>query len=455
MKNQVYWKFGKILQRDGWSDEQFITTDSTGVITNISKRLECDVDHQINGMLIPGFQNAHSHSFQYAMAGLAECIGQGKEHDDFWSWRESMYHLALKINPEQLQVLATQLYSEMLDHGITQVAEFHYLHHDKDGKQFQNLAEMGERLIAAASSVGMGITLIPIFYSKGGFGRGPGPEQRRFICATVNDYKKLCEVSQLSCAHYKRAKLGLGVHSLRAASEDQIRDIVDMNTDGRPIHLHIAEQQKEVADCLEYYSKRPVRWLIDNFDVNSNFHLVHATHMDTSEVNQLAATGAGVVLCPSTEGNLGDGLFPLKTFAEAGGSYSIGSDSHIGLSPLEELRWLDYGQRLIEKKRNILCRDQGLESGELLFHQTYKTGTRAMGKTGTENYFEVGSELTGVVIKDELPLLQATSSKKILSTLIYSYGKEALKGTLVAGAWHNSVETAAFKNLLGELKNRF
>ena len=312
--------FKGILQNTGWLEDAYVSVDDHGIITDISQRASTPDVFKIEGYALPGFQNAHSHAFQYGMAGLSEKYKEGgKSPDDFWGWREAMYQLALSVNPDQMQAIATMLYAEMARHGYTNVAEFHYVHHDKNGKPYANLAEMGSRLIAAAATVGIGITLIPIFYQKGGFGAAPSKRQRRFISTTIDDYQKLLQASKKACSAYAHANIGVGVHSMRAVTPADIIEIVKNGPQEIPFHIHVSEQLKEIEDSKAYLGKRPVEWLLDNIPMDDRFHLVHATHLTESELLGIAQRKANVVLCPSTEGNLGDGLFSLSDFQNANG----------------------------------------------------------------------------------------------------------------------------------------
>ena len=428
-------KFKGLLQNDEWVTPAFVSINAEGKIVDIStKEGDVKIDEVINGYAIPGFQNAHSHAFQYAMSGLAEIHSDPTLDDDFWSWRNTMYNIALSVDPEHVEAIASMLYSEMLRHGYTSVAEFHYLHHDKDGKPYSNKSELGERLIAAASKTGMKITLVPMFYQKGGFGKIPDSNQRRFISSSVEEYGILLEASLKSTKHYAGANLGMGIHSLRAVEANDIKEAIESLGINKPIHFHVSEQLKEIEDCLVHLKARPVEWLLNNLELNDTYHLVHATHVNDYEVKGMANSKANVVLCPSTEGNLGDGLFPLKSFQNAGGKWSIGTDSHIGLNPLEELRILDYGQRLITHKRNqFISKDLG-NAGHYGFDMSLKTGRLAMGNT-TQKYFEVGSDFDAVVFKADLPLLSTCGLDKILPTLVYSGDVSWVKGTMTQGKW--------------------
>ena len=429
-------KFERFLENNGWNKDIFLSTDESGIITNISSDRPSDTHvEKVNGFCLPGFQNAHSHAFQYAMSGLAEIHSDPSKADDFWSWRNTMYKIALSIDPDQLEAIASMLYTEMLRHGYTHVAEFHYLHHDKSGNHFENKSEMGERLLSAAQQAGINITLVPMFYQKGGFGKDPEPQQRRFISNSLDEYLELLEASSLSVDKYITANLGHGFHSLRAVSEESTRLFFDQKKPDIPFHIHISEQLKEVDECTAHYKKRPVEWLLDNAPVDEGFHLVHATHLTSAETLGIAKSQAQVVLCPSTEGNLGDGIFPLKEFQEAGGQWSIGTDSHIGLSPMEELRILDYGQRLISHRRDQFIDSRNGNSGHFGFEMALKAGRAAMSKYSTEKYFKVGNSFDAVVLDATHPLIGTNKPENILSTLIYAGDPSFFLGTISNGKW--------------------
>lgn len=421
------------MQNDGWVEDACVTVDDRGIIKKISAH-NAENAEIINGFAVPGFQNAHSHAFQYAMAGIAERHENAEAADDFWSWREAMYQLALTMSPEDIEHVATMLYAEMVRHGYTHVAEFHYLHHDKNGQPYANLAEHGERLIAAAKNAGIKITLVPMFYQKGGFGTEPQPRQRRFISPTPESYFKLLEASESAARSYSGATVAFGIHSLRAVQPADIVTAINEGPKDIPFHIHISEQLKEIDDAKAYLKSRPVEWLLNNTSVNHNFHLVHATHLVASEVDGIAKAGAHVVLCPSTEGNLGDGIFPLRDFQKQGGSWSIGTDSHVGLNPLEELRILDYGQRLISHQRNTFIDSNEPDSGAFGYRHALIAGRKAMGNNN-EIYFSEGEPLDAVVYDASVPLLASSSIGNTLSTIIYSGDATMTLGTLINGEW--------------------
>jgi len=419
--------FKALLQPSGWIENVTVSTDESGIIIAITDG-PAD-DH--SGYALPGFRNCHSHAFQYAMAGLAERHGRESGGDDFWGWRDTMYRLALSLDPDQVEAIAAMLYSELVRHGYTHVCEFHYLHHDKDGRPYANLAEMGERLIAAAESAGINITLMPVFYQKGGFRKDPLPEQRRFISRTFDDYASLLEHTIRACAGSDLASAGVAVHSLRGVDpEDVVRAATELGKD-LPFHIHISEQLKEVEDCVNLLGARPVEWFLDNVDVTSRFNLVHATHVNEEEVKGMARSGANVVLCPSTEGNLGDGIFPLRSFQDAGGLWSIGTDSHVGISPFEELRLLDYGQRLTTHRRDTFT-GRSESSAENAVLSVFFAGHNATGE-GALDYFEVGKPLNACVIRDDLPLIKGTELQMLADRIVYASDPTWLEMTIVNG----------------------
>ena len=421
--------FKGILTRSGWMHNVAVETDSQGRLVSIKQEKSQDS----HGWAIPGFQNAHSHAFQYAMAGLAENRSEHANADSFWSWREQMYRIALSVTPDEMQQIATSLYMEMVRHGYTSVAEFHYLHHDPDGKPYSNIAEMGERLLIAAGEAGINITLIPMFYQTGNFGKPAEHNQRRFISENVSKYIQLLEATENAVSKYPNASLGIGIHSLRAANEQSIIQIRKEIPRDLPFHIHVAEQKKEVSDCVDFYGKRPVEWLLDNVDLNEQFHLVHATHLSDHEVNGIAQSGAHVVLCPSTEGNLGDGIFRFHDFKAAGGKWSIGTDSHIGLSPFEELRWLDYGQRLTTHRRDTFITSQSGDAGLNAITMSWGSGKAAMGKP-SEDFYTVGQPFEAVIMRD-LPGGHTShpDTSSLTSTLIYTADSADIIDTIVNG----------------------
>ncbi|MFZ2906412.1 MAG: formimidoylglutamate deiminase [Cyclobacteriaceae bacterium] len=453
-----YFQFKSLLQKRGWLSPAYVGVDENGTIQYLSENPpeKSIAVESVNGLALPGFQNAHSHAFQYAMAGLAENHPTGMD-DDFWTWREEMYKCALSVNPDQAEAIAAMLYAEMVRHGYTHVAEFHYLHHDKDGKHYNNLAEMGERVVAAAKSAGIKITLVPVFYQKGGFGLDPQPRQRRFISKTVDEYFQLLDDSAHAIQNQPHAQLGFSVHSLRAVDLNDIITTYNNGPKNIPFHIHVSEQKKEIADCLSHCKKRPMQWLLENLPVNERFHLVHSTHLDNDELKNLATSKANVVLCPSTEGNLGDGIFRMKEYIRLGGKWCIGTDSHIGLNPFEEFRMIDYRQRLVTNMRNTV----GGDAAHYFVNESVQQGRAAMGRKSSD-HFEIGQSLDALVINAGTHLLADTSEKNRLASIIYTSDSSRNLGTIVNGKWvvknqhHQSGQEikVAFSNAMRELKSR-
>jgi formimidoylglutamate deiminase len=439
------------LYRDGsWLMPAYVGVDEAGVIKYLSQNTPDGVGAEtVQGYALPGFQNAHSHAFQYAMTGDAEIHPAGLD-DDFWTWREAMYRCALSVDPSQAEAIAAMLYAEMLRNGYTHVAEFHYLHHDKDGRPYSNLAEMAERMVAAAESAGIKITLVPVFYQKGNFGQAPTDRQRRFISKTVEDYLKLLDATSKWAKSY-----AFSVHSLRAVDLDDIKTAFDQAPKDLPFHLHVAEQKKEVADCVAYTGQRPMQWLLSNMDVNERFHLVHSTHLDDEELKKLAASKATVVLCPSTEGNLGDGIFRMKEYVRLGGRWSIGTDSHIGLDPLEEFRMIDYRQRLTTNLRSTF---EG-NAAAYMIDEAQTRGRMAMGIRSKD--FTIGDPFDAVVYNARSPRLSTATDQNLLSVLLYHGNSSLALGTIVNGKWivksqrHMNFQSirARFVKTMNELKS--
>ncbi|MBD9524464.1 formimidoylglutamate deiminase [Ensifer sp. ENS02] len=325
-------------------------------------------------VLLPAMPNLHSHAFQRAMAGLTETRGAGV--DSFWSWRALMYRFALSMTPDQMEAIAAQLYMEMLEAGFGRVGEFHYLHHDKDGNHYSNVAEMSERIAAAANDTGIALTLIPVFYAHSGFGaQPPGEGQRRFISSTEG-FARLTEAAASSIACLPNSRIGIAPHSLRAATLDEIRAILPV-ANGGPIHVHVAEQTKEVEDCVSFCGARPIEYLLANFSVDDTWCLIHATHMTPEETVAVAKAGAVAGLCPITEANLGDGIFPATDFLAAGGSFGIGSDSNVLIAVSDELRQLEYSQRLAHRSRNVIAWPNR-STGQTLYDVAVKGGNKAL-----------------------------------------------------------------------------
>ncbi len=414
----------------GWTRNVTLVVADDGELVDVHQSARPDDAHRIGRIVMPGMPNLHSHAFQRAMAGLAEHMTDAS--DSFWTWRETMYRFAGRVDPAALAAIASLLYVEMLKAGYTAVCEFQYLHHQPDGTPYAPPTAMSDALVAAALESGIGLTLLPTLYMTGGFdGSLLGERQRRFRHG-VDDYLKL--VGALRARETAQLRVGVALHSLRAVPPEALREVLESELVAAcPIHIHIAEQLAEVDDCLRVRGARPVAWLLDNVEVDPRWCLVHATHITRNEVSGLAASGAVAGLCPTTEANLGDGLFPLKPYLDAGGAFGVGSDSHVSVSPVEELRWLEYGQRLAMLKRTIATRKGTPSCGENLWRGALVGGAQAAGR-------RIGALAPGhradlVVLDDAAPDLTARDSATLADTLVFAGNRNFVRDVMVGGRW--------------------
>ncbi|MDE1894998.1 MAG: formimidoylglutamate deiminase [Xanthomonadaceae bacterium] len=415
----------QLWRPDGWQADVALAVDAAGVL-----REAAGPGTRRARWVLPGMPNLHSHAFQRAMAGLAE--RRGTTDDNFWSWRETMYAFAAAIEPEQLKAIAAQLYVEMLKAGYTRVCEFHYLHHRPDGSPHAQPEAMSLALIEAAREAGIGLTLLPVLYISGGFdGRALSARQRRFG-HDVDGYLRL--LASLRRLEADDLRVGIALHSLRAVPGPAMREVLaDPLAATGPIHIHIAEQIGEVQDCLATRGARPVEWLFDHASVDARWCLVHATHLSEDETVRLARSGAVAGLCPVTEANLGDGLFPLAAYQDAGGTLGIGSDSHISVSPVEELRWLEYGQRLVTRHRNVAARHRGDSVGETLWRAALGGGAQAAGLPA--GALRPGDRADLIVLDDSSPLLAARDRRALLDSFLFAGNTPLVRDVMVGGRW--------------------
>lgn len=356
------------LTPDGWRHDVVVTIDH-GSIVGLEPAGATNAQ-RVSGVVVPGLPNLHSHAFQRAMAGLTE--RRGSKADSFWTWREAMYRFVERLGPDEMEAIATFAYMEMLEAGFTSVAEFHYLHHQPDGRPYDNIAEMSQRIVAASDTAGIGLTLLPVLYRQGGFfGRPPAEAQRRFL-NDRDSYARLMETRVPGGA------IGIAPHSLRAVTLDDLKWAAE-TWRGKPAHIHISEQTREVDECLALHGERPIDLLLDTVEVDAQWCLVHATHADAVEIERIAGAGATVGLCPITEANLGDGLFDVPLLLKKGGRFGVGSDSNVRISAADELRTLEYGQRLFHRQRNVLG-DPARSTGRHLFEGALGTNAIAPGQ---------------------------------------------------------------------------
>ncbi|MQB14086.1 formimidoylglutamate deiminase [Pseudomonas lactis] len=447
----------RALLPNGWANDVRLEVSADGLLTKVEPNASAEGAERLKGPVLAGMPNLHSHAFQRAMAGLAEVAGN--PNDSFWTWRDLMYRMVGKINPEQLQVIARQLYIEMLKAGYTSVAEFHYVHHDLSGQPYADRTELSRQISQAAASSGIGLTLLPVLYTHAGFGgQAPNEGQRRFINSTEH-YLDLQARLQPILAAQPAQQLGLCFHSLRAVTPEQIHTVLAASDKACPVHIHIAEQQKEVDDCLAWSGKRPLQWLYDNVEVDERWCLVHATHADADEVTRMANSRAIAGLCLTTEANLGDGIFPAVDFLAQGGRMGIGSDSHVSLSVVEELRWLEYGQRLRDQRRNRLYRSDLPMVGRTLFDAALDGGAQALGQP--IGRLQVGKRADWIVLDGSDPYLATASEDGILNRWLFAGGDRQVRDVLVNGKWvvrdgHHAGEEdsrQAFTQVLKDLLN--
>jgi formiminoglutamate deiminase len=356
----------------GWARDVRMRV-AEGLIADVQTGAAPEPGDERSAIAIPGLANVHSHAFQRGMAGLTE--RRSADGDDFWTWRSLMYRFLETLTPDDVEAITAQAYAEMLEAGFTRVGEFHYLHHDPSGARYADPAEMAARIAAAAAQTGIGLTLLPVFYAHADFGGAPpAHNQRRF----VNDIDGFARLIEAAIKHqHGDALTGVAIHSLRAATPDEIAAIVAL---GRgPIHIHAAEQMREVEASLAHLGARPVEWLLDNASIDARWCLVHATHMNDRETARLAASDAVAGLCPITEANLGDGVFPAVSYLDLGGRIGVGSDSNVFIDAAEELRTLEYSQRLTHRRRCVLADDQTPSVGRRLFDSASAGGAQALG----------------------------------------------------------------------------
>jgi formimidoylglutamate deiminase len=369
-----FW-FRTALLPSGWAHGVGLEVQD-GRISAVRTGVSASAADECHAVAIPGLANVHSHSFQRAMAGLAESAGPAC--DDFWTWREVMYSFVDRLGPEDVEAIAALAFAEMLESGFTRVAEFHYLHHQPDGSPYGQLAELAIRIAAAASETGIGLTLLPVLYSYGNFGgAAPGGAQRRFFNDTER-YSRLVAASREALRPLVGALVGVAPHSLRAVAPPDLDLVAQLAIDG-PVHIHVAEQMREVNDCLAWSGRRPVEWLLDHAAVDPRWCLVHATHLSPTEILALAGSGAVVGLCPVTEANLGDGIFPARGYLDAEGRFGLGTDSNIRIDAAAELCALEYSQRLALQQRNVLAGAPGQSTGRRLFSAALQGGAQATG----------------------------------------------------------------------------
>ncbi|SDB45508.1 formimidoylglutamate deiminase [Belnapia rosea] len=415
------------LLPDGWASEVLIAADEAGWITAVTPGAAPGGATRLRGALLPGMPNLHSHSFQRAMAGATERRSP-EGRDSFWSWREVMYRFGERLGPEEAEAIAAQLQVELLEWGFTSLAEFQYLHHQPDGTPYAEPAEMALRNLAAARRTGIGLTLLPVLYRHGGiFGRPPAPGQRRFL-NDLDAYLRLVGQCRDAAGEDPQMAVGLAPHSLRAVTPAMLEAVA---REPGPLHIHVAEQQREVEECLLATGARPVRWLLDHAPVDARWCLIHATHMNPAETAALAATGAIAGLCPTTEASLGDGFFPLPDFLAAGGRFGIGTDSHVGTAVRDELRLLETGQRLLRQSRAVATTEAQPHPGRFLFEGALQGGALACGRT--IGAIAPGRRCDLVELDTGHPVLAGHAGNALLDAWIFSGQANPIRSVIAGG----------------------
>lgn len=418
--------FDDALLPSGWAKNVRVDIDG-GMIAAVAPDGSADGAERVAGIALPGLPNLHCHAFQRGMAGLAE--RRGPAHDSFWTWREVMYRFLDRLTPDDVEAIATFAYMEMLERGFTAVGEFHYLHHDSDGAPYADIGEMAARHAAASQATGIGLTLLPVFYAYGGFGGvAPVPGQRRFL-NTPDRFAKLWARSEEIVAKLPRANIGMAPHSLRAVTPETLREVLAIAKG--PIHIHAAEQMKEVEDCVAWSGLRPVEWLLENMPVDEHWCIIHATHMTADETVHLARTGAVAGLCPLTESSLGDGIFNGPQWIEAGGRYGVGTDSNIDIDAPGELRQLEYSQRLNLRGRNLMTTTEGESSARRLYADALTGGAQALQRP--MGALAPGMSADFVVLDADHPDLAGRGGDLLLDTYIYVAGRGAVRDVYAGG----------------------
>jgi formimidoylglutamate deiminase len=443
---------------DGWRENVLLRVGPDGRWAEVCADLARAPEGAtvLDSPVLPGLVNAHSHAFQRAFAGLSE--RRETASDDFWSWRERMYQVALRVDAAQLQAIAAQLYIELLHGGYTQVCEFNYLQHQPDGAAYADPMTLSWALADAAQAAGIGLTLMPALYERAGFAQPAlRADQRRFATSATSVWQA---AQQIASSGRRALSAGLVIHSLRAASPASLTELhrLAQGFDG-PIHIHVAEQTAEVDDCVAATGARPIEWLMRAGLLDTRWQLVHATHTLPSEIEAVARSGAGVVICPSTEANLGDGLCDLPGWLAAGVPLSIGSDSHATRDWREELRWLDYGQRLALRRRNVSAAPEAgrPSTAERLFERVTCGGAAAAGERAWG--LVVGARADALVADAADPTLLGVPPSHALDAMVFSSPGRPWRDVMVGGRWvirdhlhaHEAAIASAFVAVMAEL----
>jgi len=415
----------------GWAPDVAFELAADGTILTVEPGTEPGGAEVIDGPVMPGMPNLHSHAFQRAMAGTAERRGVGG--DDFWGWRQTMYALANRLDPDALRALAADVYRAMVAAGYTAVAEFHYLHRDANGAWYADRAIMARALVEAAREAGIAICLLPALYAHADIGGAPLREEQRRFAIDVDDVLEIARTLRADYARDPDVVVGACAHSLRAVTPEQLRALLAGSPSDVPVHVHAAEQLREVEAVRAALGAAPVAWLLDNFAVDARWCLVHATHLEDAERDALARSGAVAGLCPTTEANLGDGLFPLHPYLAARGAIGVGSDSNVSLAPAEELRWLEYGQRLTQRRRIVAALDPGASAGETLYARAAAGGAQACGFAA--GALAPGNRADLIVLDDTIPPLAGAPPSELVDRYVFASDRAQPLRVMIRGRW--------------------
>jgi formimidoylglutamate deiminase len=436
-----YLRVAHLHQPGGWRSPGYLEIDGDGTIVSVFGEQPAHWQevaiHDLAGYVLPGAINLHSHAHQRGLAGRAEGGAGATEAENFWSWRERMYAFLLGLSPDDFEAIAAQAYVEMLRAGFTTAGEFHYLHHDRDGGYYADAHEMAARVLSASDQTGIALTILPSLYTRGGIGRPAAPEQRRFVHRSVDDYLRLVEWLQAAAQQHPLLRVGVAPHSLRAVGAEELAQVVEAvsGTDA-PIHLHVAEQAREVEECMTGLGAPPARWLLDHCDVNARWTFIHATHCTRDELRDMAGRGVVVGLCPTTEGNLGDGLFALRDYQGAGGGWGIGTDANLVPDPALELRLLEYGQRLITQRRSILITPGNAtteQPGRRLYDLALDGGARSLAQPA--GALTAGRRADLVELDPTHPALAGQQPGTVLDGWLVAGSRELVRNVMVGGRW--------------------
>jgi len=423
----VRYFFEHALLAENWAKDVSVVSDAKGDITSVTPNTK-DVrsDHRAK-IALPGLPNVHSHAFQRAMAGMAEVKGAGD--DSFWTWRKVMYQFLERLTPDDLYAIASLAYCEMLESGFTAVSEFHYLHHDASGSAYNDIGAMAFAIAEAAQTSGIGPTFLPVFYANSQFGGAPPTDAQRRFVNSPDQFATLLDRIDHIATSLPDAQVGIAPHSLRAVTPESLAEVLTLKPNG-PLHIHIAEQTKEVDDCIQWSGQRPVEWLLNHQNIDQRWCLIHATHMTQTERQTIAQSGAVVGLCPITEGNLGDGIFPGVDYVQDGGRFAIGSDSNVLINAAEELRTLEYTQRFRDRGRNLLGTDN-TSTGRALFDHALSGGTQSLGRKIGK--IDVGFRADIITLNTDHPALVALINDGWLDGWIFAANSPAISDVWVGG----------------------